>query len=104
MNRPRRTLLAAGAALPFLRMPARAATPPGQLVFGLSSFPPTMAPWANAGTAASTAKLMFNRGLLGYAPFASSACTTRWRSEAVNGFWMKPASPVPKRLSASSSV
>ena len=25
-----------------------------------------MAPWANAGTAAATAKLMFHRGLLGY--------------------------------------
>jgi peptide/nickel transport system substrate-binding protein len=62
----RRSLLAAGAALPFLRVSARAATTPGKLVFGLSSYPPTMAPWANAGTAAATAKLMFHRGLLGY--------------------------------------
>src|SRR5208337_2614707 len=62
----RRALLAAGAALPFLRHPARAAVTPGKLIFGLSSYPPTMAPWANAGTAAATAKLMFHRGLLGY--------------------------------------
>jgi peptide/nickel transport system substrate-binding protein len=62
----RRSLLAAGAALPFLRIQARAATTRGKLVFGLSSYPPTMAPWANAGTAAATAKLMFHRGLLGY--------------------------------------
>ncbi len=68
MRLPRRTLLATGAALPFLRHPARAAVTPGKLVFGLSSYPPTMAPWANAGTAAGTAKLMFHRGLLGYAP------------------------------------
>ncbi|HKD73972.1 MAG TPA: ABC transporter substrate-binding protein [Ktedonobacterales bacterium] len=68
MKTPRRSLLAAGAALPFLRIPARAATTPGRLVLGLSSYPPTMAPWANAGTAAATAKLMFHRGLLGYGP------------------------------------
>ena len=66
MTSTRRSLLAAGAVLPFLRMSARAATTPGKLVFGLSSYPPTMAPWANAGTAAATAKLMFHRGLLGY--------------------------------------
>jgi len=66
MTLSRRALLAAGAALPFLRHPARAAVTPGKLVFGLSSYPPTMAPWANAGTAAATAKLMFHRGLLGY--------------------------------------
>jgi len=68
MTLSRRALLAAGAALPFLRHPARAAVTPGKLIFGLSSYPPTMAPWANAGTAAATAKLMFHRGLLGYGP------------------------------------
>src|SRR5271165_2981499 len=67
MNPTRRSLLAIGAALPFLRAPARATTR-GRLVFGLASYPPTMAPWANADTAAATAKLMFHRGLLGYAP------------------------------------
>ncbi|MGI8428784.1 MAG: ABC transporter substrate-binding protein, partial [Solirubrobacteraceae bacterium] len=68
MTLSRRSMLAAGAALPFLRVPARAATQPGKLIFGLSSYPPTLAPWANGGTAAATAKLMFHRGLLGYGP------------------------------------
>jgi len=68
MHLTRRALLATGAALPFLHNPAHAAVTPGKLVFGLSSYPPSMAPWANAGTAAATAKLMFHRGLLGYAP------------------------------------
>jgi len=67
MEISRRSLIAAGAALPFLRLSARAATTAGNLVFGLSSYPPTFAPWANGGTAAATAKLMFHRGLLGYA-------------------------------------
>ena len=66
MTLSRRALLTAGAALPFLRHPARAAVTPGKLIFGLSSYPPSMAPWANTGTAAATAKLMFHRGLLGY--------------------------------------
>jgi ABC-type transport system substrate-binding protein len=66
MRLSRRALIASGAALPFLRNPARAATTPGKLVFGLSSYPPSLAPWANAGTAAATAKLMVHRGLLGY--------------------------------------
>jgi ABC-type transport system substrate-binding protein len=68
MTLTRRALLATGAALPFLRQPAHAAVSPGKLVFGLSSYPPSMAPWANAGTAAATVKLMFHRGLLGYGP------------------------------------
>ncbi len=67
----RRTLLAAGAALPFLRRPAQAATTPGKLLFGLSAYPPSLNPWANAGTAAATAKLAMHRGLLGYAPDGS---------------------------------
>lgn len=68
MTLSRRTLIASSAALPFVGGRARAATTPGQLIFGLSSYPPTMLPWANAGTAAATAKLMFHRGLLGYDP------------------------------------
>ena len=64
----RRALLASAAALPFLRNPARAATTPGKLVFGLSAYPPSLNPFANAGTAAATAKLAMHRGLLGYAP------------------------------------
>lgn len=59
--------LAGAAALagPTLIGRARASTP-GTLVFGLSSYPPTLEPWANAGTAASTVKLQLHRGLLGY--------------------------------------
>ena len=71
MQLHRRTLLIAGAAIPFLGREARAVKTPGQLIFGLSSYPPSMAPWANAGTAAATAKLMVHRGLLGYAPDGS---------------------------------
>lgn len=64
----RRGMIAAGAALPFLSRQSRAATTPGKLVFGLSSYPPSLSPWANTGTAAATARLMFHRGLLGYGP------------------------------------
>lgn len=64
----RRAALAAAAALPLAR-PTRAATrTPGVLRFGLSAYPPTLAPWANAGTAAGTTQILMNRGLLCYAP------------------------------------
>ena len=39
---------------------------PGHVYFGLSSYPPTLEPWKNAGTAAATVKLQLYRGLLGY--------------------------------------
>ena len=72
MTFTRRNLLqtgaAAGAALfaaPTLVGRARAASP-GTLVFGLSSYPPSLEPWKNTGTAASTVKLQVFRGLLGY--------------------------------------
>jgi peptide/nickel transport system substrate-binding protein len=39
---------------------------PGHLRFGLSSYPPSLHPWANSGTAAATVKLQLFRGLLGY--------------------------------------
>src|SRR6187551_2606368 len=89
MHTTRRTLLTAGAALPFLRMPARAATTRGRLVFGLSSYPPTMAPWANSGTAAATAKLMFHRGLLGYGPDGTlrGELAEKWE-HAEDGAWV----------------
>src|SRR5256885_1873002 len=54
----RRTLLAGSAVLPFLRgRGAQAARTPGVLTFGLSSYPPTIQPWANAGTAAVAREL-----------------------------------------------
>jgi peptide/nickel transport system substrate-binding protein len=89
MRLSRRALIASGAALPFLRHPARAATSPGKLVFGLSSYPPSMAPWANAGTAAATAKLMFHRGLLGYGPDGAlrGELAERWE-HAEDGAWV----------------
>ena len=62
----RRAAIAAGliAALPFS---ARAATrQPGQLVFGLSTYPPNLQPWSNTGGAAITIKLLMYRGLLSY--------------------------------------
>ncbi len=40
---------------------------PGHLVFGLSAWPATLAPWTNAGTVAQDVKLLTFRGLLGYA-------------------------------------
>ena len=65
----RRAALAGTAALPFLRAPhARAQQNQGTLTFGLSSFPPSIQPWANTGTAAATIKLMIHRGLTSYGP------------------------------------
>ncbi|MCK6450009.1 MAG: ABC transporter substrate-binding protein [Alphaproteobacteria bacterium] len=62
----RRSLLAGAAALPFLRIAAARARTPGVLTFGLSSYPPSIQPWANTGTAAGTIKLAIYRGLLSY--------------------------------------
>ncbi len=67
----RATLAGAAALLPVLHVPARAARVPGVLRFGLSAYPPTLAPWANAGTAAGTVQALMNRGLLGYGPDGS---------------------------------
>ena len=72
MTPTRRSLLAAGAALPFLRAwPARAQRQTGVLRFGLSSFPPSIQPWVNTGTAAATVKLLIHRGLVSFAPDGS---------------------------------
>ncbi len=65
----RRSLMAAGlsgATLPFLRGPAFAAGSQRVLRFGLSSYPPSFQPWAQAGTAAGTITLMTHRGLTSY--------------------------------------
>lgn len=42
------------------------AQPRGTLRFGLSSYPPSIRPWENTGTAAATVKLLIYRGLLSY--------------------------------------
>jgi peptide/nickel transport system substrate-binding protein len=65
----RRSLIAAGlagATLPFLRRPGFAADRQDTLRFGLSSYPPSFQPWAQAGTAAGTVTLLTHRGLLSY--------------------------------------
>jgi ABC-type transport system substrate-binding protein len=67
----RRAVLAGAAALPLLRIPGARAATPGTLTFGLSSYPPSILPWANTGTAAATVKLMIYRGLTGFAPDGS---------------------------------
>ncbi len=62
----RRAILGAGLALPFLPTAARAARTPGTLVFGLSSYPPSLLPWENTGTASVSVKLQIYRGLVSY--------------------------------------
>ena len=68
----RRTVLRGGAALaagatgwPIFVKRSRASTP-GHLLFGLSSYPPSLHPWENVGTAAMTVKFQVYRGLLAY--------------------------------------
>ncbi len=65
MHISRRGLLAGVAAAPFVPRPGRAAAP-DRLTFGLSSYPPSLQPWASTGTAALTAKTQIFRGLLSY--------------------------------------
>lgn len=58
----------AGSALlagPALTRPARAQAR-GRLIFALSSYPPSIRPWQNTGTAAATVKLLLYRGLVSY--------------------------------------
>jgi peptide/nickel transport system substrate-binding protein len=65
-NISRRTFVAGAAALPFIRSARAATRTPGVLTFGLSSYPPSIQPWQNTGTAAGTVKLMIHRGLMSY--------------------------------------
>jgi peptide/nickel transport system substrate-binding protein len=61
-------LRGAGSALlagPALTRPARAQAR-RRLTFGLSSYPPSIRPWQNTGTAAATVKLLLYRGLVSY--------------------------------------
>ena len=64
----RRAFLGSAAALPLLRVPARAARTPGTLRFGLSAYPPNLAPWLNAGGATGAVVSLIHRGLLSYGP------------------------------------
>ncbi len=56
---------AAGFVVPIVAKSALAQSGEG-IVFALSSYPPSLRPWANTGTAAVTVKLQTLRGLLGY--------------------------------------
>ena len=67
MTLTRRSLLAAGAAAATAG-PRRSRARPAGWSIGLSSYPPSFAPFANAGSASAAAKLMVHRGLLGYGP------------------------------------
>jgi hypothetical protein len=59
----RRSVLAGATALPFLGVSGERAATSSTLTFGLSSYPPGIQPWTNAGRAAATVKLMIYRGL-----------------------------------------
>jgi peptide/nickel transport system substrate-binding protein len=61
----RRAALAASAAAAFAA-PARADRVPGRLLFGLSTYPPNLQPWSNAGGAQITIKQQLFRGLLSH--------------------------------------
>ena len=61
MTLRRRTLLGTTLALPLLQRSAQAARVPGTLSFGLSSYPPSLLPWNNAGTAAATVILSVSK-------------------------------------------
>ncbi|UPG74049.1 ABC transporter substrate-binding protein [Roseomonas gilardii subsp. gilardii] len=62
----RRSLLGAGMALPLLGLSARAAGSSGVLRLGLSSYPPNLTPWINAGSATGTVMTLMHRGLLSF--------------------------------------
>ena len=62
----RRGLIVSSSVLPFVPRLARAAA--DTLTFGLSSYPPSLQPWTNVGTAALAVKTQLFRGLLSFAP------------------------------------
>ena len=65
-NLNRRAFLGASAALTFAHIVPVWAQGQETVTFGLSSFPPNLKPWDQAGTAAGTIKLMIHRGLLSF--------------------------------------
>ena len=65
MRAGRRTVLGAGAAT-FLVAPAGAATDPGVLRYGLSNYPATLRPYAQAGNSGNAVKLTVHRTLASY--------------------------------------
>jgi peptide/nickel transport system substrate-binding protein len=91
----RRAVLSAGASLPFLGRAARAGAAPEVLTFGLSSYPPNLHPWINAGTAAGTVLLLHHRGLVSYAPDGTTQgeVAEQWERDGGTGwiFHLRPA-------------
>ena len=90
----RRAVLAGGAAaaaLPFVGLPRAKAATPGVLTFGLYSFPPSIQPWVNTGTAAATVKLMIYRGLTSYADDGSlrGELADSWQTVGATGWEFK---------------
>jgi peptide/nickel transport system substrate-binding protein len=88
MSLSRRALLGAGIAVPLLGRAAWAARTPGTLAFGLSSYPPSLAPWNNTGTAAVTVKLQLYRGLMSYGPKGElrGELASAWAREGETGW------------------
>jgi ABC-type transport system substrate-binding protein len=87
----RRSILAGAMALPFLRVPGARAATSSTLTFGLSSYPPSIQPWTNTGTAAATVKLMIYRGLTGFAPDGSlrGELAESWMPEGTTAWLFK---------------
>lgn len=86
----RREWLIGAAALPALARTARAA-PPDTLRFGLSSYPPSLQPWASTGTAALTVKTLLHRGLLmfGTDGKVKGALASSWTRDGNTGWTFK---------------
>ncbi|MBV9811118.1 MAG: peptide ABC transporter substrate-binding protein, partial [Acetobacteraceae bacterium] len=84
----RRHLIAGAAALPLASRSARAARREDTLVFGLSSYPPNLQPWASTGTAALTVKALLYRGLLSFGPDGNvrGELAERWERDGDNGW------------------
>ncbi|MBX3539924.1 MAG: peptide ABC transporter substrate-binding protein [Chelatococcus sp.] len=66
MQLTRRSLIAAGIALPCLGTTRGFAAGKETLTFGLSAYPGAFSVWGQVGTAATTVKLMTHRGLLSF--------------------------------------
>ncbi len=82
----RRLLLAGGAALS-LAGRGHAQTP-GALRFGLQTIPPSLGPWEQVGTSATTLNLCHRRGLLSYAPDGAlrGELAESWESDGATGW------------------
>jgi peptide/nickel transport system substrate-binding protein len=90
MTPTRRALLAAGATLPFLRGPARAAPGDGTLRCGLSAFPPNLQPWVSTGASAGTVKMLVHRRLVSYDGKGQlrGELAESWSRDPADGAWV----------------